>query len=156
MKTTWKTGVLVLFVSLLLAGCTSAFHNGTEMAIGSVKVTGLPANPYANQVMVFSYNLGSQWIHDNATLFADTKYRATTTADGSLTFTFTPPLEITTPTLTFLLINPDKGWDTFQVDKKHSGKKGGDASLDNQWTGASNPLTIVGQVSGDDVAWTFE
>jgi len=148
---------LAALAGVLLTGCTHAFHNGTEMALGTVTVTGLPTNPYApGQVLVFSYNTGSSWIHDDAALFADSKYRATVASDGSVTFTFSPALTITTATLTFLLIDPSKGWDVYQIDKKHSGKKGGDASVDNLWTGASTPQTLVGTVSGDDVTWAFQ
>lgn len=157
MKNLMKLGVLVL-LGLLAAGCTNAFHNGTQMTVGSVKVTGLPANPYApGQQMVFSYNMGSYWVHDKPALLSDTKYIASVAADGSLTYTFNPPLVITTPTLTFLLINAGATqlWGTFQVDKKHSGKKGGDASLENLWSGATSQ-TILGKVSGDDVTWSYQ
>jgi len=163
MKNTMKIGALVLLVSMILTGCANVFHNGTVMALSQVKVTGLPANPYsAGKLMVFSYNLGSsKWVHDEPSLFADVKYRAAVSADGSLTYTFNPPLLISTPTLTFLLIDSGKVWGTFQLDKKVAGKKGGDVSLDNTWSGydAAKPekfQKVLGTVSGDDVTWAFE
>ncbi len=154
MKNTLIKGAFALLMALALTGCGSAFHNGTEMTISSVKITGLPANPYApGQNMVFSYNMGSKWVHDDATLFDGGTYTASVAADGSLTYNFSPALVITTPTLTFLMIDPAKGWNTYQIDKKHSGKKGGDGSVENLWSAG---LTLTGKVSGDDVTWTLE
>jgi hypothetical protein len=147
---------LAILAALAFAGCGSALHNGTEMDVTSVMVTGLPANPYAvGQVMVFSYNKGTSWVHDDATEFASARFRAAVSATGTLTYSFSPPLQITTPTLVFLLIDPNKGWNTFQLDKKHSGGKGGDATLDSTWGGAINPVTITGTVSGDSVTWAY-
>ena len=156
MKNTMKIGVMLVLVGVLLAGCSNVFHNGTEMTVTQVKVTGVPANPYTSTVkMVFSYDTGSGWIHDaaNKAKFDSAMYQASRAADGILTYTFSPALVITTPTLKFLLIDTATGWGTFQLDKKHSGKKGGDATLDNNWSAGQK---ILGVVSGDDVTWSYE
>ncbi|MBN1242726.1 MAG: hypothetical protein JXA15_08470 [Spirochaetales bacterium] len=160
MKHTTIFAALLLVAVAVLSGCGSVLHNGTEMAIERVTLTGLPSAVYAEgQEMVFSYNMGDAgWIHDdaNAALFAMPKYRASVAADGSLVFNFGSPIEIVTPTLTFLLIDPDKTWATLKIDLKHSGKSGGDVVLDNTWAGAAAPERVLGVVSGDDVAWDYE
>ncbi len=158
MKHTTVYAVLLVAAIAVLSGCGSALHNGTEMAIERVTLTGLPSAVYAEgQEMVFSYNMGDDgWIHDDATLFAMPKYRASVAADGSLVFNFGTPIEIVTPTLKFLLIDPAKTWATLKIDLKHSGKSGGDVELDNTWAGAAAPERILGVVSGDDVAWDYE
>lgn len=147
-----------LLLVAVLAGCGSALHNGTEMAVERVTLTGLPSAVYAEgQVMVFSYNMGdSGWIHDDATLFAMPKYRGTVAADGSLVINFGTPIQIVTPVLEFLLIDPAKTWATLKIDLKHSGKNGGNVTLDNTWAGAASPERILGVVSGDDVDWDYE
>ncbi|MBN2658628.1 MAG: hypothetical protein JXR86_16350 [Spirochaetales bacterium] len=155
-----KNIIQLLFVTLtavlFLSGCGSVLHNGTVMALEEVTITGLPANPYGEgQTMVFSYNKGNEWIHDTDDL-DNPVYQADVTADGSLTFTFAPPLEITTATLTFLLIDPDLTWASLKIDKKHSGLSGGDIELENSWGGLASPETIVGTVDGDDVEWEYQ
>ena len=54
-------------------------------------------------------------------------------ANGDWTMTFSPPLVVTTAQLTFLLVDSGKNWDTYKVDKKHSGKSGGDVIIDNSY-----------------------
>jgi hypothetical protein len=142
---------------LLFTSCGNFLHNGTEMAITEVSITGLPA-VYDGKTMVFSYNDGSQWIHDDTDpggRWEDPYYQATV-AGGVLTFNFTPPLEITTPDLTYLIIDTGKNWDNLKIDKKHSGKSGGDVVLESTWGGIGSPETIVGSVSGDDVNWDYQ
>jgi hypothetical protein len=77
-------------------------------------------------------------------------------ADGSLTYTFSPPIIITDPILKFLLIDPGTNWSSMKIDKKVSGKSGGDVILDNNWGGSANPVTVTGTVSGDDVTWAIQ
>jgi len=56
MKYTMKTVAWLLAASaiLTLGGCGHVLHNGTEMDIAEVKLTGLPADPYAGVTMVFT------------------------------------------------------------------------------------------------------
>ncbi len=151
MKNILRGGILILLVAAL-SGCGSAFHNGTEMRLSSISVKGLPANIYSGKEMVFSYNTGGGWIHDKPALFTSGDYGAVVDSNGDWIVTFSPPLVVTTSTVTFLLIDTGKNWDTYKVDKKHSGKSGGDVILDNPWA----PATIVGVVNGDNVEWTVE
>jgi hypothetical protein len=156
MKTTMKLGTLVLLIGLVLSGCTSAFHNGQQMQVGAIKLTGLPSGVYAaGQKMAFSYNDGNgNWIHGTPALLSDPRWSADVAADGSWTLNFSPALVITTAQLQFLLIDPTMNWNTLKIDKKVSGKSGGDVYLDNKWD--SRTWTLTGKVSGDDVTWDFE
>lgn len=148
--------LISFIVSLLLFSCGNTLHNGTEMTISQVTLTGLPTSVYAEgQEMVFSYNDGVTWVHDDDR-FEDATYISTVDANGDITYSFDPVLEITTPELVFLLIDPDKNWDQLQIDSSHSGKKWGDVSLDNQWTGTLNPLVIEGVVNGDSIDWGYQ
>ncbi len=159
MKHTTVFAVLILALAAVLSGCGSVLHNGTEMAIEQVKVTGLPASPYATgTILVFSYKQANGvWIHDDPVAKTDVRYRASVAADGSVTFSFGgTPLTIVTPTLTFLIIDTLPNWATFKIDLKHSGKSGGDVSLDNTWAGAASPERVLGVVSGDAVDWDYE
>ena len=54
------------------------------------------------------------------------------------------------------MIDSGKNWDTYKIDKKHSGKSCGDVVLDNTWAGAANPASFIGVVNGDNVEWTVE
>lgn len=156
MRNLGKAAVLVL--ALVLTGCTHAFHNGTEMAISKIEVKGLPST-YKGVEMVFSFEGGGgngKWVHDVPSLFDGDTYKATVAADGTWTKTLSPVVIHNLATLKFIMIDKAKNWDTYQVDKKHSGKKGGDVVLDNLWTGAASPKTLVGTVKGDDVDWAFE
>lgn len=151
MKNIVRGGLLALLLGALM-GCGNAFHNGTQMNLSSVSVTGLPASIYSGTEMVFSYDTGGGWIHDKPALFTSGEYSAVVDANGDWTVTFSPPLVVTTAQLTFLLVDAGKNWDTYKVDKKHSGKSGGDVIIDNPWTSAS----IKGVVNGDTVDWTVE
>lgn len=158
MKNTLNLGVLVLVVGLMVSGCSNVFHNGTQMSIATVKVTGLPTNPYTpGQVMIFSYNVNGtgNWVHDNKASkpFTDAYWQAPVAADGSWTLTFSPPLEVLSGQVQFLLIDPGKNWNNLKVDHKISGKSGGDVYLDSTWAPNS---TITGTVSGDSVSWTIQ
>lgn len=155
MKYMIRGGFLILLLAAL-SGCGSAFHNGTEMAVSSVTITGLPTGIYAGREMVFSYNTGGGWIHDKPAEFTSGKFAGTVTATGDWTLTFNPPLQVVTATVDFLLIDSGKNWDTYKIDKKHSGKSGGDVVLDNTWAGAANPAAFKGVVNGDNVEWTVE
>jgi hypothetical protein len=62
-------------------------------------------------------------------------------------------LVVTSGQLQFLLIDPTMNWNTLKVDKKVSGKSGGDVYLDNTW---ATDVTIAGTVSGDDVNWVIQ
>jgi hypothetical protein len=158
MKHTTFIATLLLAAVAVLSGCGSVLHNGTEMAVERITLTGLPSAVYAEgQEMVFSFKqTDGVWIHDDATAFALAKYRASVAADGSLVYNFGTPLQIVTPTLSFLLIDPSKTWATLKIDTKHSGKSGGDVVLDNTWAGAASPVRILGVVSGDAVDWDYE
>lgn len=151
--TTW--GVVAL-LSLVLSGCGNAFHNGTEMKLTSVTVKGLPSSPYSTGTqMYFDVCLDQSadiWVHTNFAAAGNEKYLGTVSADGTLTYSFSPALVVTTATLKFLLIDPAKNWNVVKIDKKHSGKSGGDVVLDNPWS----TTTLVGTVKGDDVTWNFE
>jgi hypothetical protein len=158
MKNSMRLGVFVLLVGLVLGGCTSAFHNGTQMTVAKVMVTGLPAGVYpAGQQLVFSFNDGNgNWIHDIDTVgtkIVAPDYTAAVAADGSWTLTLSTPLVVATGQIQFLLIDPTKNWNALKVDKKVSGKSGGDVYLDNTW---GKNVSIVGKVSGDDVTWDIE
>lgn len=156
MKNLGKAAVLVL--ALILTGCGHAFHNGSEMAISKIEITGLPST-YTGVDLVFSFEGGGgngKWVHDNPTLFASDTYKATVAADGTWTKTLSPVLIHTGATLRFLLVDEGPNWDIYQLDKGHSGRKAGDVILDNTWTGAGSPKTLVGRVKGIDVDWAFE
>jgi hypothetical protein len=155
MKYLVRWGWLILLITALI-GCGHVFHNGTEMAVSSVEVSGLPVSLYKDVTMVFSYDTGGGWIHDIPTEFNSGNYSAKVDANGNWKVTFSSPLIVKTASLTFLLIDKDKNWNTYKVDKKHSGKSGGDVMLDNTWAGAANPVQIKGVVNGDDVEWTLE
>jgi len=158
MNFTKIAGLLALVA--LIAGCGNALHNGTEMDVSSVVVTGLPTATYPpGTAMVFSYcmNVSSDlWVHSTTTDFTNAKYTASVAANGSLTYTFSPPVIITDPILKFLLIDPGTNWSSMKIDKKVGGKNGGDVILDNNWGGVANPVTVKGVVSGDNVTWTIE
>ena len=161
MKHTWKLVTVVLLVGLVASGCTHALHNGTEMLITKVKLVGLPSAPYSTGTkMVFDYCIditADYWVHSAGNAdFTNAKFIGTAAANGTMTFTFTTPLSIQTPQLKFLLINPGKDWGTMKIDKKHSGKSGGDVIIDNKWSGSTQLLTLTGTVSGDDVNWVLE
>ena len=128
MKKTMKLGALVVWLGLVLAGCTSAFHNGTQLTVATVKVTGLPAGVYAaGQLMVFSFNDGNgNWIHDIDAVggkIVSPKFTAAVAADGSWTLNFSPFITVTSGQLQFLLIDPTKNWNTLKVDKKVRDRK---------------------------------
>lgn len=151
-----KLAALFALVIFTLSSCDNAMHNGTEMLVSKVVLTGLPTNPYSDgQEMIFSYNNGSSWAHDDISN-VDPIFIREVDADGTLTYTFTEPLVITTPELVFLLIDPAKQWDTMQIDTKHSGGKGGNAELANKWSGSLNPQIVEGTVEGDDVTWVYQ
>ena len=162
MKNTLKLGVLLL--ALLLSGCTSALHNGTVMNITQVKITGLPTNPYTPGLrLIFDYCIdftGDKWVHSvPANLTDNTKpayaYSAPVAADGSWTVNLSPPLQITSGQLKFLVVdwgNVTPSWNTIKIDKKVSGKSGGDVILDNPWA----TTTVVGVVAGDNVTWSYK
>ena len=157
MKNMGKLAALLLALGLLATSCGNVFHNGTEMAISKIKVVGLPST-YNGVDLVFSFEGGGgggKWVHDVPSIFNASTYKATV-SNGTWTKTLSPVLVHSGATLRFILVDKDKNWDTYQVDKKHSGKKGGDVILDNQWTGSGSPLTLVGTVKGDDVDWAFE
>ena len=155
MKNTMKLGTLVLMIALTMTGCTSAFHNGTQMTVSSIQVTGLPSGVYAaGQRMAFSFNDGNgNWIHGTPALLSDPKWSALVAADGSWTLNFSPNLVVTSGQLQFLLIDPTTNWNTLKVDKKVSGKSGGDVYLDNTW---GSGVVITGVVVGDDVTWSIQ
>lgn len=158
MKNMGKLATLVLALGLLATSCGNVFHNGTEMAISQIKIVGLPST-YSGVDMVFSFEGGGgngKWVHDVPTLFDGNTYKATVGADGSWTKVLGSVLIHSSATLKFILVDEGKNWDTFQIDKKHSGRKGGDVILDNTWTGAGSPKVLVGTVKGEDVNWTFE
>ena len=151
-----KLAALFALVIFALSSCDNSMHNGTEMLISEVVLSGLPDDPYAvGQEMIFSYNDGTKWVHDDLTDY-DAKFLSTVDADGTITFTFTENLMITTPVLQFILIDPDTQWDSFQIDTKHSGGKGGDVELDNKWSGSSSPQIIEGTVDGESITWVYQ
>ncbi|HUX42150.1 MAG TPA: hypothetical protein VMV83_13370 [Rectinemataceae bacterium] len=148
---------LAFLAALALGGCGNILHNGTEMDLAKLTVTGLPANPFAEgQTMIFSYDTGNGWIHDSGTLFADPTYAAKVT-NGSLTYTFNPPLVIKTPVLQFLFIDPGKNWQTLQLDNSWGAAAAfNNVNFTNIWKGASDPVTITGTVSGASLTWTLQ
>ncbi|QEN03979.1 hypothetical protein EW093_04440 [Thiospirochaeta perfilievii] len=153
-----KLAALLALVVFTLMGCDNALHNGTEMAISKVTVTGLPSDTYPEgKEMVFSYNRSStddDWIHDDD-LFTDPYYSGTVNAEGTLTFNFSPALELTTPKLVFLIIDPDKTW-AIKIASNHSLDGGSNVELDNTWAGALNPEEVEGVVDGDSVNWDYK
>lgn len=151
MKSILRGGFLIL-LAVALSGCGNAFHNGTEMTLSGISVTGLPSSIYGGTEMILSYDTGGGWIHDKPALFDSGTYSGTVDANGDWSVTFSPPLTITTSTVTFLLIDAGKNWGTYKIDKKHSGKSGGDVILDNPWA----PASITGVVDGENVNWTIE
>lgn len=161
MKNIIKITVLLLVTLSLFVSCGNDLHNGTQMNVTSVTVTGLPTNTYTDgAAYVFSFKMNDgNWVHDTAS-WSDAKYRANVVVQdgtGSLTFTFGgSPIVITGPQLQFLIIDyPGKTWDSCKITDKIEGKSGNDVKLDNTWTGAANPVTVTGVVSGVDVEWTI-
>ena len=148
-------GFFILLLATLIS-CGNTFHNGTEMTVSKISVTGLPASIYAGRSMVFSYDTGGGWIHDKPALFDSGTYSSVVTESGDWTVTFSPPLVVTTASISFLLIDSGKNWDTYKIDKKHSGKGGGDVVIDNTWGGLISPTSFNGVVNGDNVVWTIE
>lgn len=155
MKTTVKLGALFLVLSLVLSGCTHALHNGTQMTITKVRVTGLPTGVYAaGQRMAFSFNDGNgNWIHSIPSQLSDPKWSALVDASGNWELDFSPALVFTAGQLQFLLIDPTQNWNTLKIDKKVSGKSGGDVILDNPWI---PNVSVIGVVNGDDVTWSIQ
>lgn len=156
MKHIAKWGVILALV-LGLTACGNAFHNGTEMKLTSVTVKGLPASPYAAGKQLYFDLCTNQsadlWVHSNSFSAPDAStYLGTVDASGTFTVTFSPALTITTATLKFLIIDNPANWNVVKIDKKHSGKSGGDVVLDNPWS----TTALVGTVKGDDVNWNFE
>lgn len=143
--------------ALALGGCGNILHNGTEMDLAKITITGLPANPFAEgQTMVFSYDTGNGWIHDSGTLFASPTYSANVT-NGSLTYSFNPPLVIQTPVLQFLLIDPGKNWQTLQLDNAWGAAAAfNNVQFTNIWKGSGDPVTVLGAVSGTSLTWTLQ
>ncbi|MBN2616703.1 MAG: hypothetical protein JXR64_00175 [Spirochaetales bacterium] len=152
-----KAILTILIITLLgLSSCSNELHNGTEMVVSQVTVTGLPSSTYPEgQQMVLSHYDGTVWGHDGDR-FTDSTFIGTVTAEGTLTYNFSPALEITTPEFSFLLIDPDKTWDSLKIDTKHSGLSGGDIELENLWTGSLNPVVVEGVVDGDSVTWGYK
>ncbi len=156
MKTKIKLAALFALVILTLSSCGNALHNGTEMVVSKVTLTGLPTDPYTEGLeMLFSYDLGNDvWLHGDEVLREETQYRGTVTADGSIIFTFSPALIILTPTLDFL-IREYPNFDDWS--KKVSGKikdmQYANVIFDNTWAGSTVIYEIEGVVTGDDVAW---
>ena len=159
-KTHFLAGWATLLLTLgLLTSCDHVLHNGTSMAISQVKLIGLPSSPYAaGTSMVFSYNTGNGWIHDQDSTFTDAKYSAKVLADGSWTLNFSPALLLTASQLQYLLIDAGKNWNTMKITKKISGQSGvgDDGLMDNLWSGASAPTSLVGTVRGSDVTWVWQ
>jgi hypothetical protein len=148
---------VVAMVALVLAGCGNAFHNGTQMNLTSVTVKGLPSSPYApGTQLYFDLCLNQSadlWVHSNNFAYVDApKFLGTVDASGTFTVTFSPAMVVTSATIKFLLIDNPPNWNVLKVDKKHSGKSGGDVVLDNPWS----TTALVGTVKGDDVNWNFE
>lgn len=127
-----------------------------DRLISQVSLSGLPSTPYTpGTTMIFSYQIvegWGGWVHDDLSTFNDARYAATVQADGSLTFTFSPPLAVSTPSLQFLLIDSGKNWETLKIDRKHSGFSGGDGIL----TPEVGTKSVVGVVNGDLVDWSLQ
>lgn len=167
MKHTYKLGMslLGLLAALVLASCGSILHNGTEMDISSVTLGSLPPDVYpVGQTLIFDfcYSVSSDtWVHNGmpAELTNPSSiYASTVQADGSITWNFSTPLIVKDSVLKFLIVdnkNPPS-WNTMKIDKKVSGKSGGDVIFDNAWCGVADPVTVTGVVSGDDVNWTLQ
>lgn len=156
MKFIIRGSFLLLLLGALIS-CGNVLHNGTEMYLKSIEVTGLPTSIYNGTKMVFSYDTGGGWIHDKYSEFESGKYSATVDANGRWFLEFDGLGEkITTASVTFLIVDQGKNWDTTKIDKKHSGKGGGDVILDNTWGGAGAPAKFKGVVNGDNVEWTVE
>ena len=149
---------LLVLAALALVGCGSAFHNGTEMVIKSITVTGLPANPFApGQQLAFSYqDGGGNWTHGTTSLMKDPEYMSTVSANGTWSHTFPTPLLITTGQLTFLLIDPTENWGEFQVDNRVvTGTSYNNVVMPNNWQ--TSGVNIVGQVyNGTYVKWSYQ
>lgn len=149
-----------LLLLLSTTGCTNVLHNGTQMVVQSVTVTGLPSNPFApGTQLAFSYNINNTnvWVHDTVANLTNSQWMSTVAANGSWTHTFTTPLVITSSQLTFLLIDPTQNWSVYQVDNRIiSGTSYNNVVLNNTWGGSSSPVSIVGTVKGNDVTWTIQ
>jgi len=166
MNKAWKLSALLVALVVLVSGCTSALHNGTVMKITQVKLTGLPTDPYApGTKLVFDFCIdwtADKWVHSTPSYLTDSSTAnpysnlvAAVASDGSWTVNISPPLQITSGQLKFLIVdwgNVTPSWNTMKIDKKVSGKSGGDVILDNPWS----TTTVQGVVSGDSVTWTYQ
>ncbi|HZK20623.1 MAG TPA: hypothetical protein VFC68_07860 [Treponemataceae bacterium] len=156
MKKIHKLCALALVCALFIgvSSCGNDLHNGTEMTISKVEITGLPTDVYANVDMMFSYIMPSgDWVHD--TPGAQAANTATVNATGTYELNFSPALEFQQAQLQFLLIDTATDWDNKKIDTKHSGKDGGDVTLANMWSGIEEK-TVLGVVDGDNVNWSFK
>ncbi len=123
-----------------VAGCSNAMHDGTQMAIGSIEVTGLPA----------SYEGLNLTIRGNAFGWTASGNPGGIVTGGKVTITL-PVASITSDPIVEFKLAKDTTWDN------ELGAAGGNAKLDNTWTGPALIKKIVGTYSSGIIAtWKFE
>lgn len=143
--------IAALAVLIGATSCGTALHNGTQMAVGSIEVTGLPASMEGKTVEFMGFWDGgsSASAKENQTI-----------VDGKVTLVFDPPTVQEAPVLAFKVkpIAAHGDWLWAIGDKlRLGGDDVGNANVNNTWTGPLVIKKIVGKVNSDNsVTWTVE
>ena len=144
--------IAVLAVLFTATSCGTGLHNGTEMAIGSIEVTGLPKSMEGKTVEFKGF-----WGAGCTEVVAKENQTIT---DGKVTLEFDPPTIQFGPTLGFKIkpIDADGGWDwSIATSLRLGGPDVDNAQIANTWTGPVDAKKIVGAVQEDNsVKWTVE
>ncbi len=141
--------VLAAAVALFaIAGCSTGMHDGTQMYIEKVVVTGLPASMEGKTVELMGF-----W---NGGTPATTDQKKITS--GSVTLTLATGQIQSGPSIEFKIkpIDPDGGWDwSIGTKLRLGGNDVDNAKVDNTWTGPASPKMIKGVVNSDNtVTWS--
>ena len=143
--------IAVLAVLFTATSCGTGLHNGTQMAIGSIEVTGLPKSMEGKTVEFMGF-----W--DGGTAAAAKESQKIT--DGKVTLEFDPPTIQSAPTLAFKIkpIAADGDWAwAIGTSLRLGGEDVGNIQVANTWTGPVDVKKIVGVVQEDNsVKWTVE
>lgn len=133
-----------------VTSCDTAMHDGTQMYVEKIIVTGLPTTMEGKTVELMGFWGGG----------TEAKSDLVKIVGGEVTLTLTSGQIQSAPNPEFKIkpIDTDGGWDWSIGEKlRLGGSDVGNAKVDNTWTGPVTPKTIKGTVNDDNtVTWKVE